>query len=385
MIDFEVTRRNLLTGGIAALGSCLWLPSHTLGKTTARTRGLIQAPGALIEVGSSGIKVSVYNFSVDRLPDEDSPTASGFQRFAPRRTASFDTNPFPLKPENVEATAEAVARFMDRLVKESRIERERIFVFGSSGIATQSHAGYLATAINEKTGYKIEFVDAAKESELGFKWVVLGHRRREVVFIDIGSGNSKGGYLERVGSTSENFQYFSVPFGTKSFAEEARKSHPQSPLYEALTVTRRDALDPLFEGITGRQPAVINRPRAYMVGGIVWAVATLVKPNTMIEQPRWVPLTPADFAELQTRVDAGIAFQPNLTRNATDSQRTWLQKQVDSVSEVFKPNQLVAGAEICRAFSDHFEFNKKKGIFFATFSIDGWSSQYLMEKLKLAA
>jgi hypothetical protein len=128
---------------------------------------------------------------------------------------------------------------------------------------------------------------------------------------------------------------------------------------------------------------VINRPRAYMVGGIVWAVATLVKPNLIIEQPKWVRLVPADFIKLQTRVDADVAFKPELTKNATDIQREWLQRQVDNVSEVFSLNHLTAGSEICKAFSDRFAFDKKEAVFFATFSLDGWSSQFLVEKMKM--
>jgi hypothetical protein len=217
-LNVVIDRRVVLASGLATLGSDLWLLGPAFGKTVA------PAPAGLIEVGASGVKASAYDFSTGSLPDEDNPKASGFERFLPRRTTSLDTNPFPLKSENVEATSDVVTRFLNQLVNEKHIARDRIFIFGSSAIATQSHADYLAKVINEKTGHTIEYVDVAKESELGFKWVVLGHRRREVVFIDIGSGNSKGGYLERVGAPGQNFQYFSLPFGTKSLADEAKKT-----------------------------------------------------------------------------------------------------------------------------------------------------------------
>ena len=110
--------------------------------------------------------------------------------------------------------------------------------------------------------------------------------------MDVGSGNTKGGYLEKASAgMALQAVTFSVPLGTVTFTSRVKKEGGK--FVEAAARLREPALaKPLAEAVA-KHPGLTKRERVYLSGGLVWALVTLLKPEATNES--FVPLTADDI------------------------------------------------------------------------------------------
>ncbi len=109
---------------------------------------------------------------------------------------------------------------------------------------------------------RIIFLSADMEARFTNIGIVLPKFKERSVSIDIGGGNTKGGYYNAAG----NFESFSLPFGSRF-----------------LTLTPKDTVLPgniqselkLFNQKAGIQ----NKREVFFLGGIVWAMVNLLYPE----------------------------------------------------------------------------------------------------------
>ncbi len=350
----------------------------------AQTSGGAQLYG-MVEVGAKGVKVSAFKFSNEVLSD-DSPGLSGGERLTPNKVGkgySVNTGIRNGTPEDIAATSDAVKDAIDRL-KGMGVDQANILIVASSGVDNIKSTGAfdeLRRQVLAKTGMTLKSVTVEEETKLSFEWVVLGARRSQVLLIDIGSGNTKGGYIEHLGDPQQRFRYFSLPYGTTSLAKKLNGLWPAEPVahHAAQFIKEDPELLPSLRQQVATASGIVSKPRVYLVGGIVWATAVLTRPAIMASDARWVRLSPKNFAQMAKQLEGSDPYAPPIPAGTSVEARAKIEKTVENIRETFTPDQLSAGLAILQSLSDELKFSDRAAIFFATFASDAWSSQYLFD------
>lgn len=377
----NLNRRDFI-GGAASLAGAAALPMPVAAAGTTRAYGMI-------EISASGITVSVYRLSREMLSPP--PGISGFEWLSPRKLGDpYSVVASPLRPGADEAaaseTADIVADHIARL--KARYELgdadADIAVVASSGVASYSGAliDLLRRNVKARTGLDMDVVTPREEARLAFDWIVPERRRANVLQVDIGSGNTKGGYYDRSGRRGR-YHDLSVPYGTKTLAGAVKKRWPsvRTDDFGARTAEYyEDTIAPLVQPQLAAAPETMSRPDIYMTGGIVWATATIVRPQDMAENRNWVRLAPDDFATLRRYVEAGTPYGPGLPGSMTEEHKARVRKALSAIRNTFNPHQLAAGAGLGEGLAKQLAFDRRRNILFATFASNSWSSQYLIEK-----
>ena len=251
---------------------------------------------------------------------------------------------------------------------------DRIAIVASSGVAGVPAArDAVSAAVLARLGAAPAFVSAEDEARFTFDGVVnkvrLGHRRGQVMLLDQGSGNTKGGYLSGAGTPAEAFHPFQIAIGTKTLRQRVDASHrPDEPM--SVTIDRilgSDVADALAALAMPDRQAMIARSRIYLNGGIAWLVASLRNPAST---SRYVPLTVGDLAAVDDGLRAGQAAQLSATAQATTiadpDQRKLIQTDLGQLQsgKVFTDQEMLCGVALLRFMADRLGWTGKP-MFFA--------------------
>lgn len=359
-------------------------PSIAVTTGVCKTKELSRKSGnnlfGVIEVGSKGIKAqAIHELEVVnkegfkyKARDESIPTQ--------------DTSPADAAAQ--EATVQGVTTTMKDLQERFQIPCEQILIYGSSGLAAKAkHQAALTQAVEAATGRQMKFISVADEAKFVFDGVVPAHRRQQVITVDIGSGNTKGAFLN-----GKEYQTYGIPVGTADFSKKVdEKRGDQSFIVEAEK-QKKELIVPQIRQTTRLTPALANASRIYLAGGIAWALATLTHPCDQDQTIDTKEERVASFTRLRaedintfyinaTR-NAKTLFQPNLSA-CPPEQRQRAEKDIASMQKkTFSGNDLIAGAEILRALSAELKFAEKDSIFFARYGIDALPIGYLIQQLE---
>ncbi|MBW4622496.1 MAG: protein kinase [Cyanosarcina radialis HA8281-LM2] len=361
----------------------------TNSESKCSTSNLVKKSGNLygvIEIGSKGIKSEV-------IQELATPNEDGLTLIA-RNEEIEDRNTAPREPKAQTETVSAVKDVFGEIQQRFQIPCEQIVIYGSSGLAKAPHKDALAKDIQEQTGRSVNFISDEEEATLVFDGIVPQWRRNEVVTIDIGSGNIKGAYVEDI--QTDKHGTFAIDLGTTAFTEKINAKRGEGSFVTAAANAKRDLLVPEIREFIQRKPAFQTLPRVYLGGGISWALFTLVRPcqaeqaiKTKEERValygRIYPEDINTFYNNATR-DRNALFQPDLSQCKTPEQRQQAEKDINTLKsgKVFSIDNLIAGAEILRAFSDELNFSQRERIFFSRYAKDALPIGYLKQQLKNA-
>jgi hypothetical protein len=332
----------------------------------------------VIEVGSSGIKGVVVQ---TEAADPESPPVKVLKKYAP-----LNKNAYHLEAAATGVAAKAVEQMHEEMDKDFNLAMNHFFVVGSSGIPDGVRRN-LAETVFEETRAKIEFISAEKEISYEFHGIVPPRRFNQVVLIDIGSGNTKGAYIE--GSVkSSDLKTFDLPWGTKTWTNLINVTRADGDFGLAADVLGQEKLLPAIKQITQKNPELNSLRRVYLAGGITWAMCKLLHPY---EQGSWVKLDVSDIDSFYERAknDPNSLFSPDLdqppkdlTGKELEDARKKAEEDIREVSDVFSKDQLAAGAQILKGLKDAMGFDKKDAIFFAgEKALYAWDLGYIIEKI----
>lgn len=234
----------------------------------------------------------------------------------------------------------------------------------------------------------MEFITAEQEVSLTFEGVVPQWRRNQVVLLDIGSGNIKGGYLDNV--QRNEYSMFAIPLGTKAFTKKINDARGESEFVQAAERETGNSLIPQLRDAVQRKPGLQTLRRVYLAGGMSWALATLTRPCQKEQEidkkeervARFLQISVEDINTFSNRAkrDQHSLFAPDLS-TCGEEQRKRAEEEIDKIKKVFSGDNLIAGAEILRALSSELKFAQKERIFFARYAIDALPIGYLQRKL----
>jgi hypothetical protein len=356
---------------------------------TATKPGQIGIYGG-IEIGSKGIKATVI-----RVYGEGEGYGVKLAYAEVINTTLMQLKDNNFSPEAIADTTQAVHKLLTRMRQEYLVPDSNINIIGSSGLRADNPDD-LVKAIREKTGKTMPFLDIESEVQLSVVGTIPQRIRTRTgwadnrgisVLIDIGSGNTKGGYqvIRQVPTGPPSYDYVTVgiPKGTVSFTSEISNAVGEtadlSVFAQQTKTLGRKSIRAALRKEMERKPGLVNRQRVYLTGGIVWALATLLYPE---DRRTFVPLTAEDiekFHQLVTRnpQDLQKLLNPDLTRTIRNRElRKEAEKEMESVRNAFTPRNLIAGAEILKAISTEFNLSGKR-IRFARYGYLAWILSYV--------
>jgi len=340
-----------------------------------------------IEVGSKGVKMSII---------EIGKNAQSSGAFNILKDTSVNTDFISFSEPTFKATLTGLCSFYNTALRDYSIPAKRIFTVISSGVKMQAEKDikqvWISNLIDsfrlkiKEPERKVEIVDVMQEGRLSHLGIVPSARRYTTFLIDIGSGNTKGGFFP-FGNT-DNFKLFQINWGTKSTANATEKNcvDDKSPenynkqLYRVLAGAEHSEIIYAVNS-SGAYPVSDN---VAVSGGIAWALASLMHPELLDNTV--IPISYAELEKFNNLLSKYFeAVSPSfLTRNMNNSgEKETVIKELTRVHQVFDQKALMAGTglllKIMRQFQSAFE---SKEFFLVKNGQVGWVSAYVTQTLE---
>ena len=336
-----------------------------------------------IEVGSKGVKMSVI---------EIGRNAQSRGAFNILKDSSVNTDFISFSEPTFHATLEGICGLYSTLVKQYKIQPRYVFTLVSSGVKIQAEKENKTSWINnlidsfklkiKDSERQVSVIDVLEEARLSHLGIVPETRRYNTFLIDIGSGNTKGGYFPN--GNTRDFKLFQLSWGTKSTANAAEKRcgddngilNFNKQLYRVLSEAENSEIIYAVNE-SGSYPKSDN---VAFSGGISWSVATLMFPELIDNSV--VAVTFEQVLKFQERLHNNFSSvsEAALTRNLMDKtlDKDAVAREVKRVHQVFDQKSLMAGTglliKIMRQFQSIYE---GKQFYLVKNGQVGWISAYV--------
>lgn len=336
-----------------------------------------------IEVGSKGVKMSLL---------EIGKNARNNGAFNILKDTSVNTDFISFSSPTFQATLSGLSSLYDVAVKEYNLSPDKIFTVISSGVQMQAAKDQknewikmlidsFRLKINDPNR-QVEVIDALQEGRLSHLGIVPESKRFSTFLIDIGSGNTKGGYFPY--DNTKDFKLFNLNWGTKTVANATEKrceefdktlANFNKQLYRVLVAAEEQEI---VYSVNASGAYNMNDYIAFS-GGIAWAVATLIKPE--MAGSSIVTVTYEDvqkFSETLYKNYASLSGDalPNTVKVPVD--KNALSQEIKRVHKVFDQRSMLAGTglllKIMRQFKSVFE---TKQFYLVKNGQVGWISAYV--------
>ena len=341
-----------------------------------------------IEVGSKGVKMSVIEVS------KKNKKGSSFQTL---KDTSINSDFISFSPTSFYATLNAMQTLFEKAFKQYEIPSEKIFTVISSGVKGQADKEDKTAWINNladsfklrvsEPNRKIDIIDVAEEARLSHLGIVPEERRYNTFLIDIGSGNSKGGYFPN--GNTKDLKLFQLNWGTKSTNNAVEK---RSENDKTIQNYQKQLNRVLAGAVNSDVVYAVNESGAYSMndyvvfsGGIAWSIATLLYPELIDNS-----VVPVTYEEVEKLFDnlhkkylslSDEALIKNLADKSLD--KTKISKEIKSVHQVFDQKSLMAGVglllKIMRQFQGIYE---RKEFYLVKNGQVGWISAFVTEEVR---
>jgi exopolyphosphatase/pppGpp-phosphohydrolase len=321
-----------------------------------------------IEIGSKGIKMSVldvYNvkkgsYTVKSFWTENVGIAKGI---------SIDGN---LAKEDVDKAAQVITTNLTKIRKEFNVPESNIFVVGSSGVAMAKNTKELTEKVKLATTKDLEFIDVQTEGKMLLKGCIPPYDYKDSMILDIGGGNTKGGYVDVL--NNENFVFFplSLSYGTITLTEAVNKKTQGNDIDEynqrsfGFLPTLREQVNKMY----GTSPVALEKDKVYMSGGAVWAFYTLY--NGVAKE---------NYNEFKLEdVIYNDAVLKNNFKKYEELAKT--DKDVDRVLKTYSQKHLISASNILMICLEAIPGIDTKKLYFAKEGQIAWLVSYIVDRSK---
>jgi hypothetical protein len=340
-----------------------------------------------IEVGSKGVKMSVLE--IEKKADE----AGNFNSL---KDSSVNTDFISFNEPAFTATLNALTGLYQQALNQYKIPASNIFTVMSSGVKVLSEKDNnklwvqklidsFRTRIREpERSFKLVSVqDEARLSHLG---IVPEAKRFSTFLIDIGSGNTKGGYFPNIDIST--IRLFELTWGTKSVSNATEKR-----LENDLSLANyRKQLFRVLEGSANQEIVyAINVSGAYNMsdniafsGGIAWALATLIHPE--LNSDDVVPVTYSQVEQFYNHIYENFSsYAPETLVSkipGTEAEKRSAANVIKNVQKVFDQKALMAGTGLLLRIMRQFEgVYEQKQFYLVKNGQVGWISAYVDQQI----
>lgn len=340
-----------------------------------------------IEVGSKGVKMSLVELGKN---------AQSNGSFNILKDTSVNTDFISFSDPTFSATLDALCGLYTKAQDDYKIPVKRIFTAISSGVKMQAEKDEKTEWVKKlidsfrvrtnEPSKAVAVIDVKQEAYLSHLGIVPESRRYSTFLIDIGSGNTKGGYFP-YGNTKD-FYLFQLNWGTKSTANAAEKRMEED---KSLSNYQKQLTRVLAQAENSEIVYSVNASGAYPLsdyiafsGGAAWAAANLMHPELV--ENAVVPVTFDEVVKFYERIYTNYSsYSPeNLAKAGTDdAEKAAIMKAAKTVHGVFDQKSLMGGAgllmKIMRQFASIYE---TKQFYLVKNGQVGWISAYVDQSQK---
>jgi hypothetical protein len=336
-----------------------------------------------IEVGSKGVKLSIV---------EIGKNAQSSGAFNILKDSSINTDFISFTDPTFQSTLNALYSLYTSAVKQFKIPEKNVYTTVSSGVKIQAEKDGKTDWINnlidsfrnriKDDRRQVAVIDVLEEARLSHLGIVPESRRYNTFLIDIGSGNTKGGYFPN-GNTN-NFKLFNLTWGTKSVFNTTDKRCDDDKSFDNY---RRQLSRVLNEVENSEIIYAVNSSGSYPVtdnmaisGGIAWSVATLMYPELLDNPVVAVTFDKVKkfYETLESNYDALAPAKLTGKLDVDADEKDKIQKEIKRVHQVFDQRSLMAGTGLLLKMMRQFEsIYEKKQFFLVKSGQVGWITAYV--------
>ncbi|MEW4453633.1 hypothetical protein AB1L30_13245 [Bremerella sp. JC817] len=339
-----------------------------------------------IEIGAKGIKTTVVEVNEDG-------SLSMFQLGKDITNTSLSRlDGVNFKEAKIQDVAHVVTQFKEALMNEMEVPATNISCVASSGVPTfASNYQDLARSIQETAGLTLTRIDAREEAALTNLALIPAAQRTTAMVVDVGSGNTKGGTFVTGTGTTQDFIGLDAPFGTATFAQEVEAAVNQSG-GDAVSISKSLAQEIVGAALQAQikaKPVLGERKIVLFSGGSVWAMMTMLKPETALDP--FAVVTKEDIDNYRQLMESSYPNYPPAryldvkdeeTRNAAKGDYDRITGGIPDKAPIFSELELLAGSAILAEIADAMEY-KNRAVFFDRKAITAWiTSKVTPENLR---
>ncbi|CAN5759686.1 exopolyphosphatase [soil metagenome] len=341
-----------------------------------------------IEVGSKGVKMSLVEISRNAQQKNI--------EFNILKDTSVNTDFISFTQPTFQSTLTGLTGLYRAAMTDYNISSDKIYTVVSSGVKIQAEKVDKAVWIkNLIDSFKIKIkeprrqvaiIDVLQEAKLSHLGIVPESRRFNTFLIDIGSGNTKGGYFPN--NNTNDFKLFQLSWGTKSTANATEKRlEDDKTMYnfnkQLYRVLAGQANDEIIYSVNLSGAYNMSDNIAFS-GGIAWSVATLISPE-LIDNPV-IPVTYEDVEGFYDKLYKNYTSfsDAEIVKTLADPtlNKVGISKEVQRVNKVFDQQSLMAGTGLLLKIMRQFEgIYEKKQFYLVKNGQVGWISAYVDQSI----
>lgn len=303
-----------------------------------------------IEIGVKGVKATVLVLTPKA--DDGYDVNEPFRRSINTTIIAGVKTKGAFDPQSIEETAKAVKELQEQILAQYQVDKNSLHIVGSSAVAKATNRDQLAEKVKELTGKTLGYINKDEEVLYNLAGSIPSDKVLKALSVDIGSGNTKIGYWDKTGNNGKVVAV-EIPLGTVTLTDAVAKAGDDpKALLNAADRVLKDELTPKLRQAMAKTPGYRNRRPVYLVGGIVWTIATLTKSGNSQD---FVKLTPDDIDAFikGIKTNPEVFLNPSLTHVKEAETRKWAEDQVTAVKDVFTPENMLSGAKLLKAvFTD---------------------------------
>jgi exopolyphosphatase/pppGpp-phosphohydrolase len=321
-----------------------------------------------IEIGSKGIKMSiidVYNIKKGNINVKSFWT----ENVAIAKSISIDGN---MAPEDINRAITIINNNYNKIKTEMKVPDANIFIVASSGVAMAQNTQILANKVKAVTGKDLEFIEAHMEGKMLLKGCIPPVDYKNSIILDIGGGNTKGGYIDVVNNNAFVFFPLSLNYGSVTLTQSVIKQTRSEDLDEfnsrsfSFLPTLRDQVSAMYKS----SPQALSKEKIYMSGGAVWAFYTLYKGVTK---------EPFNQFKLEDVINYDAILKNNF-KKLEDLAKT--DPEIEKVLKTYSQKYLISGSNILLVCLEALPNVNNKKLYFAKEGQIAWLISYIADRSK---
>ncbi|MDE3181906.1 MAG: hypothetical protein KGM16_00695 [Bacteroidota bacterium] len=340
-----------------------------------------------IEVGSKGVKMSLIEMN------KNSRTTSNYSILL---DTAINTDFISFTPATFKTSLQAISYLYNTAFNFYHIPATRIYTVVSSGVKVSAEKSkrmpWIQTLIDSfkirinDSSRKVAVIDAAEEARLSHLGIVPESKRFTTFLIDIGSGNTKGGYFPN--DNTDHIKLFQLTWGTQSTDNAAINrldgDNSINNYYRQLQrVLQGDANKEITYAVNVSGAYNMSDNVAFS-GGAAWATATLLFPE--LNDDPVVPVTYEQVEKFSEKLysDYNAFSEKQLIKRINDNtlDKVAIAQEIKTVNKVFDQRAMLAASglllKIMRQFDGLYE---RKQFYLIKNGEVGWISAYVNKSI----
>lgn len=322
-----------------------------------------------IEIGSKGVKMSVLD--VDNIKKGDYEVKSFWtENVGVARGIAIDGK---LATEDVKRAGEVVYANFLKIKNEFKVPDANIYIVGSSGVGMASNTKDLIDVVKNLTNKELDFIDAQMEGKMLLKGCIPPVNYLNSTVLDIGGGNTKGGFVDVFNNNNFIFFPLSFDYGTITLTETVNKKTKSDNIADfnerlfGTLPTLREKIKLMYNS----KPLALDKENIYMSGGAVWAFYTLYSGGEA--KNNFTQFSLEDVISYDAMVKNNFGKFEALAKG---------NKEVERVLKTYSQRHLISASNLLLVCLEDIPNVNSKKLYFAKQGQIAWLVSYIADRSK---